>query len=304
VPTVPVSPFKVFRDIAQTSSISRAAELNGLSQSAASQFLRHLEEQLQVDLLDRTTRPLRLTSAGRLYYDACRDIVRRHEEVESEIDSLKVQLVGSVRVASIYSIGLYEMARMKEQFEKAHPQADVHLEYMRPDKVVRAVLDDQADLGLISYPSPFRNIKAIPWKVETMVLVCHPSHPLAKKKSISPEDLADQDFVSFDPDLSIRKAMERFFRDHGIHRNVVLEFDNIQMIKEAVSIGSGISILPEPTVRQEAAEGRLIALPIESDGFVRPISILHRRGKAFSPAVDEFLKFLQEQSKSKRHPSG
>jgi DNA-binding transcriptional LysR family regulator len=304
VPTVPVSPFKVFRDIAQTSSISRAAELNGLSQSAASQFLRHLEEQLQVDLLDRTTRPLRLTSAGRLYYDACRDIVRRHEEVESEIDSLKVQLVGSVRVASIYSIGLYEMARMKEQFEKAHPQADVHLEYMRPDKVVRAVLDDQADLGLISYPSPFRNIKAIPWKVETMVLVCHPSHPLAKKKSISPEDLADQDFVSFDPDLSIRKAMERFFRDHGIHRNVVLEFDNIQMIKEAVSIGSGISILPEPTVRQEAAEGRLIALPIESDGFVRPISILHRRGKAFSPAVDEFLKFLQEQSKSKRYPSG
>jgi DNA-binding transcriptional LysR family regulator len=167
-----------------------------------------------------------------------------------------------------------------------------------------AVLDDQADLGLISYPSPFRNIKAIPWKVETMVLVCHPSHPLAKKKSISPEDLADQDFVSFDPDLSIRKAMERFFRDHGIHRNVVLEFDNIQMIKEAVSIGSGISILPEPTVRQEAAEGRLIALPIESDGFVRPISILHRRGKAFSPAVDEFLKFLQEQSKSKRYPSG
>ena len=289
----PVSPFKVFRDIAQTSSISRGAELNGLSQSAASQFLRHLEKQLQVDLLDRTTRPLRLTSAGRLYYEACRDIVRRHEEVESEIDSLKVQLVGSVRVASIYSIGLYEMARMKEQFEKAHPQADVHLEYMRPDKVVRAVLDDQADLGLISYASPYRNIKAIPWKVETMVLVCHPSHALAKKKSITPEDLADQDFVSFDPDLSIRKAMERFFRDHGIHRNVVLEFDNIQMIKEAVSIGSGISILPEPTVRQEAAEGRLIALPIEAEGFVRPISILHRRGKAFSPAVEEFLKFLQ-----------
>jgi DNA-binding transcriptional LysR family regulator len=297
VPTVPVSPFKVFRDIAQTSSISRAAELNGLSQSAASQFLRHLEEQLQVDLLDRTTRPLRLTSAGRLYFEACRDIVRRHEEVESEIDSLKVQLVGSVRVASIYSIGLYEMARMKEQFEKAHPQADVHLEYMRPDKVVRAVLDDQADLGLISYPSPYRNIKAIPWKLEKMVLVCLPSHPLAKKKSIQPEDLADQDFVSFDPDLSIRKAMERFFRDHGIPRNVVLEFDNIQMIKEAVSIGSGISILPVPTVRQEVAEGRLVALPIEAEGFVRPISILHHRRKAFSPAAAEFLKFLQEQPK-------
>jgi DNA-binding transcriptional LysR family regulator len=91
--------------------------------------------------------------------------------------------------------------------------------------------------------------------------------------------------------------MERFFRDHGIQRNVVLEFDNIQMIKEAVSIGSGISILPEPTVRQEAAEGRLVALPIEAEDFGRPISILHHRRKVFSPAVAEFLKFLQARPK-------
>ena len=272
--------------------------MNGMSQSAASQFLRHLEEQLQVSLLDRTRRPLKLTPAGKLYCEACREIVRRYEEVESEIESLKVQLVGSVRIASIYSIGLYEMARMKEEFESAHPQADVHLEYMRPENVIRAVLDDQADLGLISYPSPYRNIKAIPWRLEKMVLVCHPDHPLAKKKSIRNEHLVGRDFVSFDPDLSIRKALERFFRDNNIPRNVVLEFDNIQMIKQAVLIGSGISILPEPTVRQEAAEGRLVAVPIEAEGLVRPISILHHRRKAFSPTVAEFLKFLQERQSS------
>ena len=292
-----ISPFKVFRDIAQTSSISRGAEMNDLSQSAASQFLRHLEEELQTDLLDRTTRPLKLTPAGKIYYEACRDMVRRYEEAESEIHSLKVQLAGSVRVASIYSIGLYEMARMKEEFERAHPQADVHLEYMRPEKVVKAIVDDQADLGLISYPGAYRNVKAIPWRLEKMVLVCHPDHPLAKKKSIRPEDLADQEFVSFDTDLSIRKAMDRFFRDHAIPRTVVLEFDNIQMIKQALLINSGISILPEPTVRQEASERRLVALPIEAEGFVRPISILHQRRKAFSPAVAAFLKFLLERSK-------
>ena len=169
-----ISPFKVFRDIAQTNSISRGAEMNGMSQSAASQFLRHLEADLRAELLDRTTRPLKLTHAGKIYYEVCRDIVRRYEEAKSEIHSLKVQVVGSVRVASIYSIGLYEMARMKERFECAHPQADVHLEYMRPERVVKAIVDDQADLGLISYPGTYRNVKTIPWRLERMVLVCYP----------------------------------------------------------------------------------------------------------------------------------
>ena len=91
--------------------------------------------------------------------------------------------------------------------------------------------------------------------------------------------------------------MDRFFRDHAIPRNVVLEFDNIQMIKQALLINSGISILPEPTVRQEASEGRLVALPIEAEGFVRPISILYQRRKAFSPAVAKFLEFLLERTK-------
>lgn len=290
-----ITHLKLFRDIVQTNSISRGADMNGISQSAASQSLRHMEERLGVDLFDRTTRPFKLTPAGKLYFDACRDIVRRNEEVESQIDSLKQELVGTVRVASIYSIGLYEMARVTETFEELHPQAHVHMEYMRPEKVYQAVTDDQADLGLISYPNPGKDVKVIPWRLEKMVLVCHPDHPLAEKQSVEPADLAGRDFVSFDPDLSIRKATDRFFREHGIQRQVVLEFDNIQMIKEALSIGSGISILPERTVRHEAAEGRLVTLPIEAEGLVRPVGILHRRKKKFTPTAAQFLKYLQEQ---------
>jgi DNA-binding transcriptional LysR family regulator len=291
---VTIAQLKVFRDIAQSTSISRGATMNGISQSAASQNLKHLEKGLGVELFDRTNRPLRLTPAGRLYLTACRDIVRRYEEVESQIEALKKELVGAVRVGSIYSIGLYEMAQITQQFESLHPQAHIHLEYMRPEKVYQAVVDDQADLGLISYPNPGKEVKAIPWRLETMVVVCHPGHPLAKKKSLKPGDLTGCDFVSFDPDLSIRKAMDRFFREHGVQRSVVLEFDNIQMIKEAVSIGSGISILPERTVRQEVADGKVVALPIEAEGLVRPVGIIHRRKKRFTPIAAKFLKFLQE----------
>jgi DNA-binding transcriptional LysR family regulator len=289
--------FKVFRDIAHTSSVSRGAELNGISQSAASQLLRHIESELGVSLFDRSIRPLKLTPAGRIYYEASRDIVRRYEEMESRLNALKTELVGSVRVASIYSIGLYQMRRIREKFEELHPQAHVHLEYMRPEKVYEAVADDRADLGLVSYPTAAKGMKTISWRVEKMVLVCHPSHRLASRPRVVPKDLEGEEFVSFDPGLTIRKAMDRFFRDHGIHRRVVLEFDNIQMIKEAVVIGSGISILPERTVRQEVTEGRLAMCSIDAKELVRPVGIIHRRRKTFSPTAAEFLKYLQERSR-------
>ena len=289
-----VAHFKVIRDIAQTSSISRAAEMNGISQSAASQLVRQLEKQLRVELLDRTKRPLQLTAAGKLYASASRDIVRRYGEMESQLEALRKELAGTVRVASIYSTGLYQMARMKERFEERHAQANIHLDYMRPDKVYQAVREDRADLGLVSYPNPGKNLTSIPWRSERMVLVCHPAHRLARKRSLKPADLEGEEFVSFDPDLSIRKVLDRFFRDQGVHRKVVLEFDNIQMIKEALTIGSGISILPERTVRHEAIEGRLVTLPVEAEGLVRPVGIIHRRGKKFSPAAAQFLDFLRE----------
>lgn len=286
--------FKVFRDIVQTHSVSRGAAINGISQSAASQILKHLENDIGVILLDRSTRPLKLTPAGQLYFDASRDIVRRYEVMRAEIDSLTGELVGSVRVASIYSIGLYEMRRIREDFEEEHSQARVHLEYMHPEKVYEAVSGDQADLGLISYPTATKKLKVIPWRIEKMVLVCHPQHRLARKRTVEVSDLAGQEFVSFDPDLSIRKAMDRFFRERGLLRKVVLAFDNIQMIKEALVIGSGISLLPERTVRQEVTEGRLVAHRIEAPELVRPVGIVQRRGTTLSPTVAAFLKYLQE----------
>ena len=291
--------FKVFRDIAQHHSVSRGAEMNGVSQSAASQLLKHLEGDLGVALFDRSTRPLRLTLAGQICFEASRDIVRRYEEMRAQIDTLKGELVGSVRVASIYSIGLYEMRRIREDFEEEHPQAQVHLDYMRPEKVYEAVSSDQADLGLISYPAAAKGLKVIPWRVERMVLVCHPSHRLARKRSVEVEDLEGQEFVSFDPELSIRKAMDRFFRDRGLTRKVVLEFDNIQMIKEALAIASGVSFLPERTVRQEVTEGRLVTREIDAPELVRPVGIIHRRGKTFSPTGSAFLQYLQEHPRDK-----
>jgi len=293
---------RLFRDIVQSRSISRGAAMNGISQSAASQHIRELESRLGAALLDRSSRPFTLTPVGRLYADLCRDVLRRHEEFEIALESLKTEVEGAVRVASIYSIGLSEMTFLKEEFARRYPVAHLHVEYLRPEKVYEAVLEDRADLGLLSYAAPSRELVAIPWRQERMVLAASPSHPLARRLRVQPEDLAGVDFVAFDEDLPICREIDRFLKSRGIEVNRTMHFDNIQMIIQAVVLGAGVSILPQRTLSAEIKLGRLVGIPIEAD-LVRPLGIIHRRRKKFNKAAVLFLKLLQEQPISQMQPA-
>jgi DNA-binding transcriptional LysR family regulator len=286
--------FKLFRDIVQAKSISRGAALNEISQSAASQQIQELERDLNVILLDRSTRPFTVTAAGKLYYDFCRDLLRRKDEFLAALDDIKGQEEGLVRVASIYSIGLSEMSRLEADFAVRQPRAQLQIEYLRPEKVYEAVLSDRADLGLVSYPEQTREIKAIPWRQEEMVVAACPNHPLAGRSSVRPEDLDGLDFVAFDEDLPIHREVDRFLRDRNVEVNVTMHFDNLQMIKEAVEFGSGISIAPARVLRTEISQGRLVAIPIEKRELFRPLGIVHRRKKRFTRAAQSFLALLQE----------
>jgi DNA-binding transcriptional LysR family regulator len=286
---------KLFRDIAQTKSISRGATLNEISQSAASQYIQEMERRLGVTLLDRATRPLALTPVGKLFYDLCRDVLRREEQFQVQLENLKGFVEGGVRVASIYSIGLSEMSRLQEEFAERFPNAQLHVDYLRPDKVYEAVLADQADLGLVSYPEATKDLAVIPWREEEMAVAAPPSHPLAQKPVLVPADLNGQDFVGFDEELIIRRELDHFFRSQGIEIRMAMQFDNIQMIKEAVALGSGISILPARTMQAEIAQGRLVSIPLHAPELVRPVGIVHRKRKRFSHAVQSFLELLLEQ---------
>jgi DNA-binding transcriptional LysR family regulator len=283
---------KLFRDIVQSRSVSRGAALNQISQSAASQHLQELERRLDVPLLDRSVRPLEMTPAGKLYFELCRDVLRREEQFHSACALLKKEVDGSVRVISIYSIGISEMTHLRAEFERRFPEADLHVEYARPDRVYEAVLQDDADLGLVSYPESSRDLTVIPWRDETMALAAAPSHPLAGKASISLADLNGQNYIAFDDDLSIRRHIDRFLREAGVEVNIAMQFDNIQMIKEAVTLGSGVSLLPERTMHAETAQGRLVSVPLDAPGMVRPVGIVHRRRKKLNRAAQSFLELL------------
>jgi DNA-binding transcriptional LysR family regulator len=286
---------KLFKEISQTKSISRAATHCGISQSAATQHVQEVERRLGLPLVDRSTRPLALTEAGKLYADFCREVLRREDQFLVALEQLKGEAEGAVRVASIYSIGLSEMSRLRQEFERRHPHAQLHVDYLRPDKIYEAVMGDHADLGLVSYPVAKRELAVVPWRKEQMAVAMPPSHPLATKTILQPADLNGQDFIGFDEDLLIRRELDRFFRDHGVEVNQVMQFDNIQTIKEAVALGSGISILPERTMQTEIEQGRLISVPLHAPELLRPLGIVHRKRKKFNLAAQAFLKLLREQ---------
>lgn len=284
---------RLFRDIAQSRSVSRGAQLNKVSQSAASQHLQELERSFGIELVDRSTRPIRITPAGQAYLEFCREVLRKKTEFETELDELKRSTSGEVRVASIYSVGLSKMNRIEEEFRKRYRDAQLKVEYLRPEKVYEAVREERAEIGLVSYPLANREILAAPWRKEKMVLAMPPGHGLANWKRVTPARLDGVAFVGFDEDLPIRKDIDAYLKENGAEVKVVMHFDNLQMIKEAVILGRGVSIVPYPVVEKEVEEGRVEVAEL-SPSLTRPLGIIYRRNAKMSRAVRAFLEMLQE----------
>jgi DNA-binding transcriptional LysR family regulator len=237
-----------------------------------------------------------VTPAGRLYLEFCRDILRRKDDFEAALQRLKEEVEGTLRVASIYSVGLSEMVELEREFSRRQPEAKLEVQYLRPEKIYDAVLAGEADLGLISYPEARRDITVIPWRKEDMVLAVAPMHPLASRGgSITPGELQGVDFIAFDDDLPIRRHLDRFLKEHGVAVNVTLHFDNIQMIKEAVTHNVGISIMPFRTMREDIAQGRLAAVRLAGATLFRPLGIVHRKKKRFHGVGQAFLDLLREE---------
>lgn len=289
-----IETLKLFKDIATSRSVSRGAALNGISQSAASQQIQEIEHSFQAVFLDRGTRPLTVTEAGKIYLEFCRDVLRRHDEFRAALDEWNGTSEGTVRVASIYSVGLSEMSQLEREFQRRSPESRLEVEYLRPEKVYEAVAADRADLGLVSYAEPTRDITVIPWREEKMVVAVSPRHPLAARSDVTAADLDGVEFIGFDEDLPIQRNVDRFLRDHGALVHTVLHFDNLQMIKEAVAHGSGVSIMPARIMHSDVARGRMIPIPFSGPGLFRPLGIIHRRRKRFHRAAQAFLELLRE----------
>ena len=285
---------KIFCDVVRRASFSRGASENGISQSSASQVVHQLEVRLGVKLIDRSKRPLVPTPQGQVYYDGCKDLIGRYLEVENRVKALDDDrnLGGTVRVAAIYSVGFHHMTQYVERFRADYRCVDIRIEYVHPTRVIESVLAGEDDLGLISFPRKWPELMVTPWRTEEMVLAVHPAHRLATLDQVDASALDGETFVGFDGGLPIRREIDRFLRKQGVHVRVALEFDNIETIKRAVEVPSGVAILPAPTLAGEVKAGTLRAIRFRDHRPMRPLAIIHRRGDPLPLAAARFLEFL------------
>jgi DNA-binding transcriptional LysR family regulator len=295
---VTLANLRLIRDVAHTRSISKAARLNDISQSAASQAIQELERELGAELFDRSTRPLAITAAGKVYVEYCRDVLRRQDELEVSLQLLKNRANGVARVAAIYSVGLSEMSQIEGRFAARFPDGELQVSYLRPERVWEAVEEDQADLGLMSYAESSRDVIALPWREEEMVVAVSPEHALATREVVPATALEGESFVGFDEDLPIQSQIDRYLREQKVSVEMTLRFDNIQTIKEAVVHGAGISIMPRRVMREDVKQGRMVALRLQPADLFRPVCIVHRRRKVFNEVTNGLLALLREEERS------
>jgi DNA-binding transcriptional LysR family regulator len=167
------------------------------------------------------------------------------------------------------------------------------VEYRRANQVYDDVLSNVVDLGLVAYPTKDPKLELVPLRKDSLVVICHPQHPLAKGRSVKLSQLTGQKFISFEPDIPTRKAIDKILKEHGVVVDTVMEFDNIETVKRAVEIEAGVSIVPQATVMQEVAKQTLTELRIEGAELYRPLAAIYKKTKVLSPAMKQFLHILK-----------
>jgi len=289
-----IESLKVFCDLAESESFTKAAQINAVTQSAVSQQISALERAFKSLLIERSKKKFRLTREGQVLYEYSKQIIQTYESLHSKLQELKDIISGTIRVATIYSIGLHDLPPYVKRFMKSYPTVNIHVEYRRANQVYDDVFSNVVDLGLVAYPVKDPKLEIIPLRKEPLVLICHPQHPFAKQKSIKLKSLAGQKIIGFEPDIPTRKALDKILREYGVEIKHVMEFDNVETVKRAVEIDAGISIVPQGTITQEINKNTLAAVQIEDGEFYRPLAAIYKKNKVLSPAMKQFLGILKE----------
>ncbi len=289
-----IETLKIFCDLAEQLSFSKTAEKNFLSQSAVSQQLAQLELTHNCQLINRKKRPIELTKEGQLLYRASRDIIDRYEQLKSEINTLKSSGESRINVAAIYSIGMHTLPEYVKKFMVKYPKVNVHIEYFSAAKIYELVLAGNVDIGLVAVPKRDKRLDVYDFEDEPLVLVCSPKHSFAKESEIDVHGIQFESFIAFDADVPTRSWIDNILQRYGIVVRPVMEFDNIETIKRAVEINSGISILPETALIQEVNSGTLKGLPFSNEHFTRPTGIVVRKNSLKSQAARYLIELLRK----------
>jgi DNA-binding transcriptional LysR family regulator len=284
---------KLVCDLVDLKNFSRAADLHGISQSAVSQQIAQIEMDHRIQLFDRKKRPVELTAAGQLFYRACKDILERYNLLTSELSQLG-QSHSSIRLAAIFSIGMHTLQPYVKKFMSIYPDVNLSVEYNDAKDIYDKLLRGQLDIGVVALPRRDRNLQVYGFENEPLMLVCSPDHPLATQSEIDIHQLQGEKFIAFAQDVPTRELINSILSRYGVNVRTVMEFDNIETIKRAVEINSGVSILPKSSLRMEMTSGSLKVILLNNENFYRPTGIIVRRDRTLSKAARYLIELMRK----------
>jgi DNA-binding transcriptional LysR family regulator len=297
-----IETLKVFCDLVDMQSFSLAAERNFITQSAVSQQIRTLEDKFKRRLLERVRgrREVKLTAAGEVFYRECKNVLASFDVLNESMSGLVGKISGTVKVATVYSVGLHELPPKVREFMSKFPAAKIDLEYSRTTRVVRDVMNGTVELGVVSFPEAKRGLTIVPMASDRLVLICPPGHEFAEREQMKVTELKGQDFVLFERDIPTRKATDKILKSYGVEIRKVAEFDNIETIKRSVEVGFGLAIVPHPSVIDEEKNNQLRVIELAEKDWIRPVGVVYRTDRTLSIAAKKFVQLLEQAAGEKQ----
>lgn len=290
-----IETLKIFCDIVDLKSFSKAAEANYITQSAVSQQIRKLEKKWKTTFFERGRKTILLTRAGETLYQESKAIIDRFNNLNNMMNKAGQTLGGTLRIVSIHGVGLHELPPYIKKFMVKYRQVHVSLSYDKDEDIYKEVLQRKVDMGIVAFPKARPGINVFPFRKDELAIVCHPKHPLAKKKSCAINDINGMDFIAFQKSLPTRKVVDDFLSKSGVKVKITMEFDNIETLKRAVEIGAGIAIIPPVTIRNEIKNGLLRAVRISGSPLMRTLGVLVHKDRPPTVAVMKFLEILRSE---------
>ena len=235
---------EIIRAIADTGSFTAAGEKLHVSQSAISRQILLLEDELGEPVFHRIGRRIRITPAGESLLQLSHRVFQDLQDTVSLISDKRESLRGTIRLVGGMTVCLYVFPVLLSEVRKVHPHLDMKVTVGSAERSIAMLRSGAGDLGLLTLPVEASDLVAVPVLREELLLVTYPAHPLAKKKTISPSDLDKQPFVLFETGSITRRLVDEFFARERIAPDIIMETENVEIIKAMVRSGLGISIIP------------------------------------------------------------
>lgn len=294
---------EVLKAVAETGSFTGAGEKLHVSQSAVSRQILLLEEELKEQLFLRRGRRVVITPAGETLVQLSHRVFADMSDTVRQIAERQQDLTGTLSVGGGMTVCLYVLPPVLREFQRAHPRVDLRLVTGATPRLVRELKSGTADVALLTLPVDEPDLESVPVMREELLLVMWPDHPLAKRKRVTPEELVRQPFVLFEPHSNSRRVVDSFLASENIEPRIVVETENVEILKALVRARLGLSVIPYQAVSREVRAGQLACARIGGAKLERETGWVYPRTSRLPRMLRElFLVFDQIKPKLKLSP--